>query len=496
MISRNSTPRKPTLTTKVGLKRHTPSPSPEAKTQTTTPRKKARIESRSNSDEGEEGEVEGMMVDDGPFMSSARYRDRAKQPEENSAKDRKDRREKAARRTEQLTRESDLDLGRNLPSSSRHSPPEFAGKRKGTKTNTILSLSLTNLSKVNSIFGSLRSNGHPDRDNEDYLGDELIRNTASYIPSGYGKRTRIVSPSSAKRDLDTRRLFRERKKQKRWDEEIKARRQNRDSRFLREVYTEIPIPNVSGKVLGMRWIAILIIGKLNPQGVQEISDDDAEGSVDDEVGVRNAAIAESRRKLAELEADRPLWEAVAARRAEEERVEQLQRARAQEERRAAAAAKAQQEKRQREEIERIAREEVEKRERARREKEKRQRQSWLYGKWSQQRAMEKYLDLSKLFDETKFSPEYPLTVDAIPWPVLQSPSTFAVEDVTWQAVEEFFEAFRSKMRTQDFKNLVEKSHRRFHPDRWRSRSLLTSVADEVERGCLEVGASLSIILSP
>jgi len=211
-------------------------------------------------------------------------------------------------------------------------------------------------------------------------------------------------------------------------------------------------------------------------------------STDDEEAAHNAAIEESRRKLAELEADRPLWEAAAARRRQEELAEELRAT----ERRAAAAARAEQEKQKRREAERMAQEEAEARkweERARKDKENRQRQSWLYGKWSQQRAMERYLEQSKYFDETKFSTEDPLTVDAVPWPVLQSPKAFSVEDVTWQAVEEFFGAFESKMRTQDFKLLVEKSHRRFHPDRWRSRSLLTSVVDETERECMEVGAS-------
>jgi len=53
----------------------------------------------------------------------------------------------------------------------------------------------------------------------------------------------------------------------------------------------------------------------------------------------------------------------------------------------------------------------------------------------------------------------------------------------------FFNAVKPFMRTQDFKVFVEKSHRRFHPDRWRSRGLLKSVLDEVERGCLEVAAN-------
>ena len=54
-------------------------------------------------------------------------------------------------------------------------------------------------------------------------------------------------------------------------------------------------------------------------------------------------------------------------------------------------------------------------------------------------------------------------------------------------MEKFFEAVKPHMRPQDYKVFVEKSHRRFHPDRWRGRSLLRSVIDEAERGCMEVG---------
>lgn len=226
-------------------------------------------------------------------------------------------------------------------------------------------------------------------------------------------------------------------------------------------------------------------------------DQPPDNPVDDEGAAREAAIAESRRKLAELEADRPLWEAEAAKRKEKELTDEMVRRAKAEAQKRAAAHQAQQAARQREEAERKVREEAAQKEaenKDRREREKRQRQSWMYGRWSQQRALERYMELSKSFDETKFTLQEPLAADAVPWPVLQSPSSFTVEDVTWQAVEQFFDAFKPKMRTQDFKMLVEKSQRRFHPDRWRSRSLLASVADEVERECMEIGAYPSMTL--
>ena len=343
---------------------------------------------------------------------------------------------------------------------------------------------------VTLLFESLKSNGHGDLSRTCSGDDEAFRNGMYCFPSQHRKRTRTVSPASAKRDLEAKRLSREKKRQERREEEMTARRAQREWQFLQEVLDEVPEPGMQGKY----HLPVCSRDIHDSQGAQGMNDDydgeslDAGTSIDDEEAAHNAAIEESRQKLAELEADRPLWEAAAARRRQEELAEELRAT----ERRVAAAARAEQEKQKRREAEKIAQEEAkarEREERARKDKEKRQRQSWLYGKWSQQRAMERYLELSKYFDETKFSAEDPLTVDAVPWPVLQSPKDFSVEDVTWQAVEEFFGAFESKMRTQDFKILVEKSHRRFHPDRWRSRSLLTSIMDETERECMEVGTS-------
>jgi hypothetical protein len=93
------------------------------------------------------------------------------------------------------------------------------------------------------------------------------------------------------------------------------------------------------------------------------------------------------------------------------------------------------------------------------------------------------------FDATKFSESDPLTFADVPWPVLHCPGSFSVEDVDWASVERFFEAIQAHLRGQDYKSIVEKSHRRFHPDRWKSRGLLKSVDGEEERGFLEVAAN-------
>jgi len=206
------------------------------------------------------------------------------------------------------------------------------------------------------------------------------------------------------------------------------------------------------------------------------------GLPDKEDQAHRQTIQESRRKLAELECDRPLWEEQRRLREEIER----QAYQAQEERR-------QEEVKKKAEIENQIRKEREEAEIRKREQERRQRrQRWSYGPWTTQRALECYRVLSESFDATKFTPELPLIAEDVPWPSLQSPRYFSVEDVSWDSVERFFEAIRPHLRHQDFKTLVEQSHRRFHPDRWRSRNLLKTVQDETVRDCMEVGQLLSL----
>ncbi|KAJ6625635.1 hypothetical protein B0H10DRAFT_1782845 [Mycena sp. CBHHK59/15] len=325
-----------------------------------------------------------------------------------------------------------------------------------------------------------RSSGPGDRAKK-FREEDFSRNTVNYSPTNASKRTRTFSPSAAKRNLEARRLEREKQKRERRERELNLRRQEREQHFLNEIYSEIPNPD--GDPIEYEYIS---------DGAE--SEEDVELDAEAE---RLASITESRRKLAELEADRPLWEQEAKKRERLEQEEEEARRSKMAERRAAEARKADEERRakaEREQQQARAKEEARVRdweERARREREKRQRnERWSYGPWTTQRALERYKTLSDIFDLTKFSPNDPLTFDAVPWPILHSPVSFSVEDVDWAAVESFFAAVKSHMRSQDYVSFVEKSHRRFHPDRWRSRGLLKSVADEADRGCLEVGLPL------
>ena len=203
--------------------------------------------------------------------------------------------------------------------------------------------------------------------------------------------------------------------------------------------------------------------------------------------------------MAELEADRPIWEEQAKIRAAREKAEE-------EARRAKAEAKKEAE---RQEAERKLKEEREEREarqreealrkeaQARRERDRRQHHRWTRGIWNTERALERYKSLCVSFDETKFLPDDPLTFEDVPWPVLHPPASFTIEDIDWGAVEKFFEAVKPRMRTPEYKAFVQSSQRRFHPDRWRARGLLNSIVNETERGCLEVAAnSVAQALTP
>jgi hypothetical protein len=351
---------------------------------------------------------------------------------------------------------------------------------------------------VDLLFDSLRSNGQVDRAT---LSDEDVDcHSGTYFYSKHSKRRRTVSPASAKRDLEARRLEREKRKQHRWEQELNARREERDMRFLNELYIEIPDLELSGESFGVVFLPPQLYFGIGAQsqGTQEMlsASSDEEESIyagvyaSDEDAARQAAIAESRRKLAELEADRPLWEEQARKRIEREKAEDEALRQKLEARRRVAALQAEADRREKARQEQEAQDTLRRKqeEMARRQRDRQQRQQrWSYGPWTVQRAIERYKALCEHFDTTKFSVCEPLTVDIVPWPVLQSPINFSVEDVTWGAVEKFFQEAKDLMRPQDYKMFVEKSHRRFHPDRWRSRSLLKGVMDETEKGCMEVG---------
>ena len=204
-------------------------------------------------------------------------------------------------------------------------------------------------------------------------------------------------------------------------------------------------------------------------------------------------LAESLQKMADLEADRPLWEAAKNKREALERAQKEQQRAKSESRKAQQREKKRAEERneprlQQERDQNRQQDETKYRERERRDRERRARyDQWNSGAWTTYRALERYRIVCQYFDETKFSETYPLTFHDIPWPTLQSPFRNSPQDMTWEAVQGFFMVAKTVIRGQAYRNFLKSSVSRFHTDRWRSRKLLESVTNVEERDCIEVG---------
>ncbi|KAI9459090.1 hypothetical protein F5148DRAFT_1287215 [Russula earlei] len=294
------------------------------------------------------------------------------------------------------------------------------------------------------------------------------------------KRVRTRSPDSVRRGAAAKSKERVRTRteeyMRRMNTERAARRDARDQALMEDIIAEMPEEYTRPSEEP---------GHDDGATVPEEADGLTEAL--DELRMHEERIAESRRKIAELERDRPLWEAAERARERQEREEEEER-RAEHERRrrreeAEALARAE---RKRLEAERERQAEAEAAEAAKRRREA-QRARWARGPWTSQRALERYRVLCESFDET--AKPASLTFEDIPWPTLRAPFAFGPEDIDWSAVEAFFHTVRGHMRAQDYRAFVEKSHRRFHPDRWSARGLLAAIGDDDARGMIEVAAN-------
>lgn len=218
-----------------------------------------------------------------------------------------------------------------------------------------------------------------------------------------------------------------------------------------------------------------------------------------EEAAREAVIQESIRKMKELEADRPLWEEQArlrrAREEEEKREQERKRAMKAQKSDANINGIGSSSKNRGSDVQ--SSEDAAKNEKAEKER-KRQlakqlaRQDmkrYAHGYWTARIALARYQEVSERFDKTKFHAGEIVLFETVPWPTLSRPGSYRVEDINWTTVENFFYQAKRILEPFEFKGLVEKSHKRFHPDRWRSRRVLQTVDDEEERECLEAAAN-------
>ncbi|KAH7907722.1 hypothetical protein BJ138DRAFT_1116438 [Hygrophoropsis aurantiaca] len=297
------------------------------------------------------------------------------------------------------------------------------------------------------------------------------------------KRARTVSPNSLQNATNARQAARDQRRRAKIEIIDETHHNIQEQEFMNDIRQN-----------SSEWQWSSTSTAFTPEGSQPKAPSEDSNHGDEGDAARQARLAESIRKMQELDKDKPLWEAQRQQREARERAEDQERAAKAEARRQAEAA---QKRWAEEEAERerkraqaeAERKRIEEEARQREQRQRKQRDRWGSGPWTTHRALERYKVLSEDFDNAKFGPAQPLAFHDIPWPVLTPPSRFTVEDVDWSAVEKFFETVRTHMRPQDYKVFVEKSHRRFHPDRWRARKVWSAVQDENDRAYLEVAAN-------
>ncbi|KAL0949474.1 hypothetical protein HGRIS_009527 [Hohenbuehelia grisea] len=111
--------------------------------------------------------------------------------------------------------------------------------------------------------------------------------------------------------------------------------------------------------------------------------------------------------------------------------------------------------------------------------------------WTAKAAFSRFRLHCDAFDSGQFSSSRPLTFHSIPWPILSDPFNDIVpEDLEWAMVEKFFAYVKLQIPNSEYKNLVQKAHRMFHPDRWRSRGVLETVFDPKIRASLDQAGNM------
>ena len=219
-------------------------------------------------------------------------------------------------------------------------------------------------------------------------------------------------------------------------------RHARDEAFLKTLYMSCPIPEPRFSDISS-----------GSSASHRVNQDDTSS---EELACR-LQIEESRRKICELEKDKPLWERAANERKKREDLEQqLRDAEKRDRRRKRSAGLGPQlqeewEARQNPKCDpAIGRETKKKRARF--------RETWERGPWTNRRALARYQQLCKEFDQAKFSPGDPLTFEDVPWPMLER--VFSVKNIDWNTVEEFFSACKTSLDSKQYRDLVDKSLQR------------------------------------
>ncbi|KAF9261166.1 hypothetical protein L218DRAFT_832538, partial [Marasmius fiardii PR-910] len=83
------------------------------------------------------------------------------------------------------------------------------------------------------------------------------------------------------------------------------------------------------------------------------------------------------------------------------------------------------------------------------------------------------------FEAVVFTEDQPLTMGAVPWPILADPFEMdtenpgkALEELEWGMVEVFFKEVNASVGLREYQSLLERTNMAFHPDRWKARRVL------------------------
>ncbi|PPQ98617.1 hypothetical protein CVT24_003950 [Panaeolus cyanescens] len=330
--------------------------------------------------------------------------------------------------------------------------------------------------KVNNLYQSLQQEESPinqnkendDRDNKLYTLKEQ-------------KRARTLSPGAKRRAMETARHARQAQKQKRWHGHVEEKRHNFEEKMMAEAIAEA----MKGKVETFAQ---------QQQPFENIIEEEEEVAQDAE-----RDLEESRRKMAELNADRPKQryreKTVGLEddgvRCSDGKQEEEARHRLAREREAQEAARRQQEQENQARLR--EQERVRRQERLGKLMEQRdlRHRQWESGYWTNARALERYKHVAQFFDAQKFSEdEFPLWFMDIPWPTLQHPSLNSSQEMDCRSVNDFFAHIKQTTRIQEYKKFLRSTFKRFHPDTWDGRRLFYAIIDPQERNEIQTAVDV------
>jgi hypothetical protein len=105
--------------------------------------------------------------------------------------------------------------------------------------------------------------------------------------------------------------------------------------------------------------------------------------------------------------------------------------------------------------------------------------------WTDEAAIQRYLNLSKGFNQKRYSRTRPLTFYSVPWPMLYDPMIATIQNVDGTVAKTFFEEMRKYQTPEQYTVLLQNARLMFHPDRWDSGRKYAAIADDQLSGMMK-----------